>query len=465
MTYCLQSRWVLREQTLVYYGLRNREHLFHNRVRLTRRQAALIAALPGPLGARDLRTLRPLLDTCVVEEGQVRPVPRSLSEAVFCKTCCANDFMIPGLEFDDQGRCPLCQTAEETKDLRSIVPLMEDIPPSPDKPFDAALFYTGGKDSTYLLHHLAKVKGLRILALTWDMPFLSDTARQSIANAKICFPDVEFRSKAVDPEAMKRIYRSLYVRSDNLCACPSLAYVLFYPDLAAENVPYFLAGNEPVQMLGLYYNHMAPKLAYRFPDDRLLQGLVNLGRLLTLRPALKRGQFHTLATMKQLTGRRSRLQHWAGYGNELVDNVVAALQEAPELLEPLRDSIRQSSRTGQIPAFVHLDLDAISGGVYDWRAVKDLLVRDCGWVAPPDRDKSLHTSCQLETCKEHSQFLRFYQCRSTMIPFSALELALASRGRSLSRKNAIRELERSLGFSLTEVPACQIIRDYLEDTP
>ena len=47
MTYCLQSRWVLQGRTLVYYGLRNREHLFQNRIRLTRRQAALVAGLPG----------------------------------------------------------------------------------------------------------------------------------------------------------------------------------------------------------------------------------------------------------------------------------------------------------------------------------------------------------------------------------------------------------------------------------
>ena len=103
----------------------------------------------------------------------------------------------------------------------------------------------------------------------------------------------------------------------------------------------------------------------------------------------------------------------------------------------------------------------ISGGAYDWRAVKDLLVRECGWVAPPEDSRSLHTSCRIETCKEHTQFLRFYQCRSTMIPFSALELSLASRGRSLSRANAIRELEQNLGFSLTEVPACSIMREAL----
>ncbi len=59
---------------------------------------------------------------------------------------------------------------------------------------------------------------------------------------------------------LEKIYAQLYKLSGNTCACPSLAYLLFYPELVANRVPYFLVGNEPVQMLGLYYNHIAPKI-------------------------------------------------------------------------------------------------------------------------------------------------------------------------------------------------------------
>ncbi|MDA6815768.1 hypothetical protein OSL60_26665, partial [Escherichia coli] len=87
-------------------------------------------------------------------------------------------------------------------------------------------------------------------------------------------------------------------------------------ELVANRVPYFLAGNEPVQMLGLYYNHMAPKMAYSFADNKALQIIVNIGRILTLHPPLRRGQFHTLATMRKLAyggGPKNRLP----YSNEL----------------------------------------------------------------------------------------------------------------------------------------------------
>jgi tRNA(Ile)-lysidine synthase TilS/MesJ len=47
-----------------------------------------------------------------------------------------------------------------------VLPLVEDIPVNLKGRFDVAVFYTGGKDSTFLLYYLAKVKNLRVLALT-----------------------------------------------------------------------------------------------------------------------------------------------------------------------------------------------------------------------------------------------------------------------------------------------------------
>lgn len=190
--YALQSRWKLEGRRLVYYGMRNRENLLQNEIRLSRKQAAVIASLPKALSGRELRVLKKLLGLQVVQASEVRPIPTSLKEAVFCARCSANDFMIPGLEFDANGLCPMCQTEEETRTLRSIVPLVREIPRAKHSRFDAALFYTGGKDSTFLLYYLSQVMGLRILALTWEIPYMSESARKSIENAKQRFPRVEF---------------------------------------------------------------------------------------------------------------------------------------------------------------------------------------------------------------------------------------------------------------------------------
>lgn len=461
--YHLQNRWKLARNNLIYYGLRNKENMFKNKLRLTKKQVGIISLLPKVLTDNELAVLGNLVGEQIVCETKLKITPKSINEAIFCKSCSANDFIIPGMEFNDEGICPMCQTAEETKNLRSIVPIVKEIPRSKKSRFDVALFYTGGKDSTYLLYYLAKVKKLRVLALTWDIPFMSDSAKQSIENAKKHFSTVEFITRTVNKSDMQKIYKKLYTLSENTCACPSLAYILFYPELVNSKVPYFLAGNEPAQMLGLYYNNMAPKIAYSFPDNKFLQVLFNVGRVLTLRPPLKRGQFHTLATMKQLAFGDSIVKKLAGYRNELVENIVTAINEVPEILYPLRRSIRKSSKSGNIPAFIHIDFDEISGGIYSWKSIKDIIVKECGWVMPEDAAKGLHTSCKIEKCKEFSQFNRFYNCRSRMIPFSAIEMSLASRNKNLTREEAIKEIENSLGFSLEVIPECEIMCSFFKE--
>ena len=463
--FTLQNRWKREGTGLYFYGLRGGRDLHRNRIPLSAAQRNVIDSLPRDLSDAEQKLLGPLLGVQVVREEDLRPTPKSFVDARFCTECCANDFLIPGLEFDETGRCPLCQTAEETKELKSILPIVRNIPRAKTSRFDVALFYTGGKDSTFLLYHLAKVQGLRVLALTWETPFLSDSAKASIEGAKHAFPTVEFLSRQVAEADLRKIYRKLYSLSENTCACPSLAYVLFYPELVENRVPYFAAGNEPVQMLGLYYNGMAPKIAYSFAKNRPLTALLNLGRMLTLRPPLRQGQFQTLMTMRQLAYGDPFLKKISGYSDELVTNIVTSLREVPELLTPLKRSIRRSDRTGNVPAFVHFDLDELCGGTYDWNRVRELLVRECGWVPPAEETKALHTSCRIERCKDHSQFVRFYHCRSRMIPFSALEIALASRRCGRSREEFLAEMERNLGFSLEPVPECAEMCARTEELP
>ena len=204
------------------------------------------------------------------------------------------------------------------------------------------------------------------------------------------------------------------------------------------------------------YNNMAPRLI----DFQTVYHL-NVSRVLTLKPPIKKGQMHNFFTMKQLAYGDSFIKRLSGYQNELLSNVIESIREVKSILTPLKSSIRRSSWTGNIPRFVHIDLNDISGGKYDWNNVKDLIIKECGWVKPIDSGKGLHTSCKIEKCKEYTQFQRFYYMRSKMIPFSALETSLASRYKNITREEAIYELEEILGFSLNEIPECQIMKAYL----
>lgn len=459
--FVLQSRYKLKGKTLLYYGLKNREHLFDNSIKLNKKQIDIIKALPKELNGKEKRIASSLIkNNIIVPEDKYINVPTSIDEAHFCKECAMNDYMVPGVEFDENGLCPICQTQDIFQKLKGLNPIVNTFPRSKKSDYDVAVFYTGGKDSSYLLYYLAKVLNLRVLSLTWEIPYMSDSARQSIENAKKKLPNVTFIVRKVEDAALKHIYQELFKLNENTCACPSLAYILFYPEMVKYKIPYFVLGNEPAQIAGLYYNHMAPLYAYNFASNKGLNFLINVGRVLTLHPPFKSGQFQTLLTMKQLAYGDSIFKKIAGYENELVSNVCKAIKKEPELLKPLKKAIRSSSWSGNIPRFVHIDFNEISGGEYNWKKIKQLIIDECGWVAPIDEGKGLHTSCKIEKCKEYSQFTRFYHMRSQMIPFSAIEMAIASRNKCLNKYEAINEIKNHLGFSLTEVPECQIMKDY-----
>ena len=108
--YYIQSRWKLENRKLHYYGLRSAPNMFKNDIAVSKKQAKILASLPRELNPKELSVLEKLIGKQVVPEHEQKSIPKNLSEATFCTDCCANDFVIPGLEFDDKGLCPLCQT-------------------------------------------------------------------------------------------------------------------------------------------------------------------------------------------------------------------------------------------------------------------------------------------------------------------------------------------------------------------
>ena len=457
----LQSRWKINNNKLTYYGLRNKKHMFNNVFKLNKKELEIVKSLPKELDEKEKTVIKKLIDDeVIVDSSKIRIIPKSLDDATFCKDCSMNDYVVPGVEFDENGLCPICQTKEIQSKLKGVTPIKNTFPVSKKSRFDVAVFYTGGKDSTYLLHYLSNVLKLRVLALTWEIPYMSDSARKSIDNAKKKLKTVEFITRYVANDVLKAFYNNLYKLSENSCACPSLAYVLFYPELAINKVPYFVVGNEPAQVAGLYYNHIAPLFAYKFATNKFLNFMINLGRIITLHPPFKSGQLQTILTMKQLAKGPTKIQSMTKYNTDLVSNVCKAIKTIPLLTKPLKRAIRSSSWSGNIPRFVQVDFNEIAGGDYNWKEIKDLIVNECGWVAPLDTDKGLHTSCKIEKCKEFSQYNRFYYMKSTMIPFSAIEMAIASQSKCLTKEEAITEIKNSLGFSLDEIPECEIMKEY-----
>ena len=105
--YYLQNRWKMENNYLIYYGLRNKSNMFKNKKKLSKKQQAIVNALPCELTKEQLKTVSSFLGRQIVTKEELQKTPRSLEEAKFCVSCIANDFIIPGLEFDESGKCPM----------------------------------------------------------------------------------------------------------------------------------------------------------------------------------------------------------------------------------------------------------------------------------------------------------------------------------------------------------------------
>ena len=106
----------------------------------------------------------------------------------YCVRCCMPETQ-EGITFDDMGICQACQSQEQKihidwvereKKLRAI---LEDAKAKADNNYDCILPISGGKDSTYQMHVLTKVYGMKPLAVTFSHNWYSETGWYNLMNA------------------------------------------------------------------------------------------------------------------------------------------------------------------------------------------------------------------------------------------------------------------------------------------
>jgi len=59
--YYIQNRWVLKGMQLTYYGLRNKENLFKNRFKISKKQQRILELLPKDLTDQERKILKPFI--------------------------------------------------------------------------------------------------------------------------------------------------------------------------------------------------------------------------------------------------------------------------------------------------------------------------------------------------------------------------------------------------------------------
>src|SRR6266536_4689437 len=104
-----------------------------------------------------------------------------------CVKCVISEHF-PGVRFGDSGVCVICERHEARGGLgtftartaQRIARTIEDLR-GKGPVYDAIVAYSGGKDSTYILHHLKRAYDLRLLAFLVDNDFV---AAQAFVNAR-----------------------------------------------------------------------------------------------------------------------------------------------------------------------------------------------------------------------------------------------------------------------------------------
>lgn len=92
------------------------------------------------------------------------------------------------IRFDEQGWCNHCthylelaqRVAGGAREVE-LAELIDRFRAGPGARYDAIVCYSGGKDSSYLLHRCVEIHGLRVLAVTMRTGFESATAARNVA--------------------------------------------------------------------------------------------------------------------------------------------------------------------------------------------------------------------------------------------------------------------------------------------
>lgn len=434
----LQYRWKLEEKNgksiLVYYGLRNYPKQGESIINISEITMEIIKNFDGKKNLSEYTTeineeLEKLLrEKIIVDKNNLKKESTPENKQT-CVKCVNNDYVIAGLEFDENGLCAFCQCYENRKITVKYKPniidenqILEVAKTNKESRFDVMVLYTGGKDSTFLLWYLGKKLKLRVLAATWNMPYMNEICRDNMHNAMKNIPTAEFVERSVSPQLMKSSMQGQFHTIGMPCLCPFVAYGLFYPQAFYERIPIIMSGLEEVQVAVIDYVCTPPAGAAQ--------------KQMT-------GREHTLQIIKSLiTPTEIKKAH--NWGTEFVNYKASVYKEMTQLFEPMKRIYIEASQNSSIdiPLIKNLSTNTSYGR---WEDVISIIKNEMGWQMPQNQENMLHTSCQIERIKDYTQFMRFKNMRTNFFPQSIVEISAAVYFGLITREEAIKQLN-DLGY-------------------
>jgi N-acetyl sugar amidotransferase len=157
------------------------------------------------------------------QSGFGKPMFRNIH---YCLRCCMPQTQ-DDIEFDEMGICLACKASEEKMHIdwaqreRELRLLLEDAKAKSGNNYDCIVPISGGKDSTFQLHVLTKIYGMKPLAVTFNHNWYSETGWYNLQNSLEQF-NVDHIMFTPNRDLINRLARrSLYKIGDSCWHCHS----------------------------------------------------------------------------------------------------------------------------------------------------------------------------------------------------------------------------------------------------
>jgi N-acetyl sugar amidotransferase len=178
----------------------------------------------------------------------------------YCVRCCMPESN-EGIKFDEMGICQACQSAEQkihidwTERERELRALLEHHK-SLGNDYDCIVPISGGKDSTFQLHVITRVYGMRPLAVTFSHSWFSETGKYNLRNAIEKF-NVDHVMFTPNRELVNKLAReSLFQIGDSCWHCHSGVGAFPLQVAVKYKIPLLIWGESIADMSGraTHYN-------------------------------------------------------------------------------------------------------------------------------------------------------------------------------------------------------------------